>query len=216
VDVNIDHHPDNTNFGAINLVEPAAVSASQILAGLFPQFGLELTPVTAAALLTGLITDTIGFKTENMKPEALRLAADLFEAGADLPVLYHQALAAKSFAAARYNGAGLVQMVQEGEIVWTQLTLADRKSAGYNGHDDADLVNVLSAVRSAEVAIIFVEQDHNQVKISWRTRSKELDVSRVAHHFGGGGHRPAAGAMIEGSLPEVQADVLETTRRLLF
>ncbi|MBN2044275.1 MAG: bifunctional oligoribonuclease/PAP phosphatase NrnA [Anaerolineales bacterium] len=216
IDVNIDHHPDNTHFAEVNLVEPAAVSASQILAELFPAFGLEMTPQIAAGLLTGLITDTIGFRTENMNPEALRLAADLVEAGADLPELYHQALAAKSLPAARYNGAGLTQVVQDGKIVWTQLTLEDRKFAGYNGQDDADLVNVIAAIDSAVVAIIFVEQLNHQVKVSWRTRAKEIDVSQAAHHFGGGGHRPAAGAMIEGSLPQVQADVLDISKRLLF
>jgi len=216
VDINIDHHPDNSMFGGINLVNPAAVSASEILTSLIPAFGLEITPPIASALLTGLITDTIGFKTENMHPGALRLAADLFETGAKLPELYHQALSAKSFEAARYNGVGLAQLVQDGEIVWTQLTLEDRKTVNYRGHDDGDLVNILSAINSAKVAIIFIEQHNDQVKVSWRTRSKQIDVSQVAHHFGGGGHRPAAGAMIEGDLADVQADVLDITKRLLF
>jgi phosphoesterase RecJ-like protein len=216
VAINIDHHPDNTLFARINLVEPTAVSATQILAGLFPKFGLEITQQIASALLSGLITDTIGFKTENMRPDALRLAADLFEAGAPLPDLYHHALAAKSFSAARYNGAGLAQLVQDNGIVWTQLTLQDRKAASYSGHDDADLVNVLSSINSAEVAIIFIEQHSELVKVSWRTRSKQIDVSQVAHHFGGGGHRPAAGAMIDGNMPQVQAEVLKTTKELLF
>ncbi|MFN2144830.1 MAG: DHH family phosphoesterase [Anaerolineales bacterium] len=216
VDINIDHHPDNSMFGEINLVDPAAVSASEILTELIPAFGLKITPPIASALLTGLITDTIGFKTENMHPAALRLAADLLEAGANLPELYHQALSAKSFEAARYNGAGLAQLVQDNGIVWTQLSLEDRKASSYHGNDDADLVNVLSAIDSAEVAIIFVQQHNNQVKISWRTRSKEIDVSQVAHHFGGGGHRPAAGAMIEGSLEDVRKEVLQITKRLLF
>jgi phosphoesterase RecJ-like protein len=163
-----------------------------------------------------LITDSIGFKTENMHPDALRMAADLVEAGANLPELYHQALSAKSFEAAHYNGIGLAQLVQDGGIVWTQLSLEDRKAANYHGNDDADLVNILSAIKSAEVAIIFIEQHNQQVKISWRTRSKDIDVSQVAHHFGGGGHRPAAGAMVTGSLKDVRVDVLDVTKRLLF
>ena len=183
---------------------------------MIPEFGLKITTKIASALLTGLITDTIGFKTENMRPGALRLAADLFEAGANLPDLYHQALSVKSFEAARYNGLGLSQLVQDGGIVWTQLSLQDRKSANYSGNDDADLVNILSAIKSAEVAIIFIEQHNEKVKISWRTRSTILDVSHVAHHFGGGGHRPAAGAMVDGSLEDVQADVLDITKRLLI
>lgn len=216
IDVNIDHHPDNTRFAEVNLLDPEAVSTSQILAQLLPDLGLELSPTIASNLLTGLITDTIGFKTENMRPSALRLAADLFQAGADLPELYHHAIAEKTFEAARYIGAGLSQLTRQDGIVWTVLSLKDRKESHYPGRDDADLVNILSAIDSAEVALIFIEQHNNQVKVSWRTRAHEIDVSLAAHKFGGGGHRAAAGAMIDGSLEDVQAEVLATTRKILF
>ncbi len=216
IDVNIDHHPDNTCFAEVNIVNPKAVSTSQMLAELFPELGLKLTPQVASNLLAGLITDTIGFKTENMHPEVLRLAADLFEAGANLPKLYHHAVSEKTYEAARYIGAGLSQLNHQNGMVWTTLSLQDRTEANYPGRDDADLVNIISAIDSADVAMIFIEQHNNQVKVSWRTRSVEIDVSRAAHHFGGGGHRAAAGAIIEGSLTDVQADVLEITRNLLF
>lgn len=216
IDLNIDHHPDNSLFAEINLVDSKAVSTSQILGRLFPEFGLRITPVVASNLLTGLITDTIGFKTENMQPDALRLAADLCEAGADLPKLYHKAIAEKTFEAARYIGAGLSRLTQDGRIVWTTLTLEDRKEASYNGHDDADLVNILSSIDTAEVALIFIEQHNNQVKVSWRTRSVEINVSKAAHQFGGGGHRAAAGAMINGSLADVQNEVVSATQQVLF
>jgi phosphoesterase RecJ-like protein len=216
IDVNIDHHPDNSRFAEVNIITPKAVSVSQMLAEMFPELGLEITPQVASNLLAGLITDTIGFKTENMHPDVLRLAADLFEAGANLPKLYHHAVAEKTFEAARYIGTGLSQLVRQNGMVWTTLSLNDRKEANYPGRDDADLVNILSAIDSADVALIFIEQHNSQVKVSWRTRSVEIDVSRAARHFGGGGHRAAAGAMIKGSLTDVQADVLNITRQLLF
>lgn len=216
VHINLDHHPDNTQFGEINLVDPAAVSATEILTGLFPEWGLELNQEIASALLAGLITDTIGFKTGNMRPGALRMAADLFEAGANLPELYHKGVAEKTFPAARYMGAGLAKLSRENGLVWTSLSLADRKSAKYPGRDDADLVNILSAIDCAEVAMIFVEQHNQEVKISWRTRDREIDVSEVAHLFGGGGHRAAAGATVSGELNEVQNEVLNRTQEIIF
>jgi len=216
VDINIDHHPDNTRFAQINLVDVGAVSATQILTRLLPQLGLTITPEIASNLLAGMITDTIGFKTDNMHPEVLRLAADLFEAGADLPKLYHNAIASKTFEAARYMGAGLTQLTRKNGLVWTVLTLENKRQANYPGRDDADLANVLSAIDSADVAMIFVEQHPDLVKVSWRTRSLEIDVSKVAHQFGGGGHRAAAGAMIEGKLQEVQDKVVETTQLMIF
>lgn len=216
VHINLDHHPDNTQFGEINLVDPEAVSATEILTGLFPEWGLELNQEIASALLAGLITDTIGFKTGNMRPGALRMAADLFEAGANLPELYHKGVAEKTFPAARYMGAGLAKLSRENGLVWTSLSLADRKSANYPGRDDADLVNILSAIDSAEVAVMFVEQHNQEVKISWRTRDREIDVSEVAHLFGGGGHRAAAGATVSGELNEVQNEVLNRTQEIIF
>ena len=216
VDLNIDHHPDNDNFAEINLVDAGAVSATQILARLLPQFGLKITPVVASNLLTGLITDTIGFKTDNMHPGVLHLAAELFEKGADLPHLYHHAIATKTYEAARYMGAGLSQLTRKNGLVWTVLTLENKKNANYPGRDDADLVNILSSIDGAEVALIFVEQSHDEVKVSWRTRSLNIDVSKVAHQFGGGGHRAAAGAMIKGNLPDVQEKVVQTTQKMIF
>jgi len=216
VDINIDHHPDNDHFAKINLVNSTAVSATQILTFLLPQFGLTISPAVAANLLTGMITDTIGFKTDNMHPEVLRMAAELYELGADLPLLYHNAVASKTFEAARYMGEGLSQLKRQNGLVWTVLTLENRKNAKYPGRDDADLVNIISAIDSADVALIFVEQSPDQIKVSWRTRSLEIDVSKVAHQYGGGGHRAAAGAMIKGSLEDVQADVVQTTQRMIF
>ena len=99
--------------------------------------------------------------------------------------------------------------------MWGTLTLADRKSAGYGGNDDADLINMISAIDSHKVGMVFVEQANNHVKISWRALDPSVDVSPVAKYFKGGGHAAAAGADIEGSLSDVQKEVLQKTRELL-
>ncbi len=120
----------------------------------------------------------------------------------------------RSFEALRYWGQGLSRIQREGGLVWTSLTLEDRKISGYGGNDDADLVGYLVTVRGAAIGVIFIEQDNGTVKVSWRARPG-WDVSGVAVRFGGGGHAPASGATIAGTLPEVQARVLEATRALL-
>jgi phosphoesterase RecJ-like protein len=102
----------------------------------------------------------------------------------------------------------------EDGLVWTSLTLADREEIEYSGNDDADLVNVLSSVKEAEIALIFVEQSQNEVKVSWRARPG-LDVSGIAFEFGGGGHAAAAGADISGTLSEVKKRVIIETKKLL-
>jgi phosphoesterase RecJ-like protein len=214
-DINIDHHKTNEKFGKLNLIEAEEVATSAILTAHLPEWGLKITRPIAAALLTGIITDTLGFRTSNTTPEALRLSATLMETGVDMPDIYMRALVKKTFPAARYWGAGLSSLESKNGIVWGTLTVADRKAAGYGGNDDADLINMISAIDGNKVGMVFVEQNDNHVKISWRALVPGVDVSQVATHFQGGGHAAAAGADIRGSLSEVQKVVLKKTREML-
>ena len=214
-DINIDHHKTNEKFGKLNLIEDEEVATAAILTNHLPGWGLKITTPIAAALLTGIITDTLGFRTANTTPEALRQCAALMEAGVNMPDIYMRALVTKSFPAAKYWGAGLASLQSKHGIVWGTLTLADRKSAGYGGNDDADLINMISAIDGNKVGMVFVEQSDHHVKISWRALQPGVDVSQVAKHFKGGGHAAAAGADIEGGLTEIQKNVLEKTREML-
>jgi len=214
VDVNLDHHLTNIGFAQVNLVDAQAVATAQVIAELLPACGFSLTKPVATALLTGLITDTIGFRTSNMRPEVLRLAADLMETGVNLSEIYRRTLVERSFEAVRLWGAGLSKIEREERLAWTTLTRLDRQEAHYPGRDDADLINFLTAINGVDVAVIFVEQSNESVKVSWRA-TPGFDVAKVAMSFGGGGHAAASGAEISGSLPQVQARVLEQTR-LLF
>jgi len=214
-DINIDHHKTNEKFGKLNLIEAEEVATAAILTNHMPEWGLKITKPIAAALLTGIITDTLGFRTSNTTPESLRQCAILMETGVDMPDLYMRSLVKKSFPAARYWGAGLSSMEQKHGIVWGTLTLEDRKKSGYSGNDDADLINMISAIDGNKVGMIFVEQSDRHVKISWRALEPGIDVSQVAKHFNGGGHAAAAGADIPGALKEIQPVVLKATREML-
>ncbi|MBM3145102.1 MAG: bifunctional oligoribonuclease/PAP phosphatase NrnA [Chloroflexi bacterium] len=213
-DINIDHHVTNDHFARLNLVDSEATSTTEMLAAYLAAFGLQITEPVAEALLTGLITDTIGFRTTSMRPQALRTAADLMEVGVDLPTLYQKALNTRSFQAVRYWGAGLSTLEYNDRMVWATLDYEARKTADYPGKDDADLINILATIENIDIAMVFIEQTKNRVKVSWRARPG-FDVAKVAAQFGGGGHKPAAGATIEGNMKEVQAEVLEATRKLL-
>ncbi len=213
--LNIDHHITNTKYAEINLVEADSVATASILTEHIPAWGLEINRASASALLTGLITDTLGFRTLNMNPKALRQAANLMEKGAKMPDLYYRALISRSFKAVRYWGKGLTTLERDGQMVWAVLSLKDRKAVKYHGNDDADLINILSSVEKSPVALIFVEQTSGMVKVSWRSRGEKWDVAQVAGKFGGGGHRAAAGATIKGSLEDIKLRVLQATREIL-
>jgi len=213
-DLVVDHHKTNLEFGEFNVVESDQVATAAILYDHIPAWGLAFNPEVATCLLSGIVGDTIGFRTSNVNSTVMRKAGALMDLGADLADIYREELVLKSFTAVRYWGAGLSRLQHEDGLVWTSLTLADREEIGYAGNDDADLVNVLSSVEKAEIALIFIEQPQNKIKVSWRARPG-LDVSGIAFEFGGGGHAAAAGADIEGSLEDVKQRVIIETRALL-
>jgi phosphoesterase RecJ-like protein len=214
-DVVIDHHITTEDFGGLNLVDPQAVATASVLARHMPDWDLKITPPIAANLMTGLVTDTLGFRTANTTSEALRQAADLLELGVDMSSLYFRSLVRRTYTATRYWGAGLSSLQRSDGILWATLTLADRSASGYTGNDDADLINVLSSIDEADVALMFVEQDPKKVKVSWRGLKPHVDVSQIARQFNGGGHKAASGAELSGTLAAVQDKVLAATRKAL-
>ncbi len=214
IDLNIDHHITNLYFGKYNFVDPQATATCEILSEHVEDWGLQITQPIAEVLLTGLITDTIGFRTSNMTSKALQLGAKLMEHGADLPQLYNRSLIDRSYAQINYWGYALEKLNKKDGLVWTALTLADRKLAGYNGNDDADLNTLLSSIAECDVSVLFVEQNNQHIKVSWRAKPG-INISELAFSLNGGGHPAAAGADIEGTLADVQKQVLEKTRIFL-
>ena len=211
VDLNIDHHKTNTDYGRVNVVVPDAPSTTAVLAQHAPTWGLSLSPDAALALLTGLLTDTLGLRTASVQPATLRLVAHLMEHGADLSTAYYEALVAKSFAEIRYVGRGKARARLQGRVAWSYLTRQDRAETGFAVPDDAGLVNALLNAREADLAVVFIETDEpDLVKVSWRAKAG-WDVGDLARAFGGGGHAAAAGARVPGTLAQVQEQILAAT-----
>ncbi len=207
-DLNIDHHITNTLFARFNFVDPETAATASIIAQNFSEWGLQMDESIASTLLTGIITDTLGFSTSNTNPTTLRLSAKLMESGADLFELYARGLTFKSFESVKYWGAGLSRLNKIGTLVWTRLTLVDRKESGYPGNDDADLINLLSSLEGFDIAILFVEQGDGKIKISWRAKPG-FDISNLALQYGGGGHPAASGAEINGNIEEIEQKVVQ-------
>ncbi len=214
VDINIDHHVTNTGFAVINHVVPEMPATAMVLAQLLFDWGYPMPQAALDALMTGLLADTLGFRTNNMSPDTFRMAARLMEAGARLTELYQATLLARSYNATAYWGQGLSRLQRLDGLIWTKLTLEDRQLAGYHGNDDADLINVLSSINEMQIVLLFVEQKNERVKMSWRAK-KGIDVSRLALQYGGGGHPGAAGAEVSGKLEEIIPGVVETTLEFL-
>ena len=141
----------------------------------------------------------------------MEIAAELINLGAPMAEIYARTLNQRSFVSAQYWGKGLNRLERKNGILWTSLTIEDRKVVGYPGSDDADLVNLLATIEGIQVVLIFIEQIGGKVKVSWRSRPG-VNVAEIAFSFGGGGHEQAAGATIEGDMQEIQQRVLTATR----
>lgn len=214
IDINIDHHPTNSRFGRVNLIDEGAAAAAELILDLSPELGLPIDERVASCLLTGLVTDTLGFRTPSVGPDTLRRAARLMETGADLATLYAHSMVYRSYVAARYWGRGLAKLERQDGMVWASLSLEDRRQAGYPGPDDADLIDILTSIQEADIALVFVEQPDGKIKVSWRAR-RGYDVAALAGQFGGGGHTLASGAQVRGELAPVMQQVLAATQAVL-
>lgn len=215
VDLVIDHHISHINFGKIDVVEPDVEATALVLYEFMPLWGLPLSEKSAECIMTGILADTIGFRTSNTSPKSLRAVADMMETGINLSEIYFQTLSSRTLEELRYWAQGLAKINFEDGLVWSSLTLEDRALSGYQTNDDADLVNQLSSMQGALMAILFNEQPGESVKISWRA-VPGIDVSTLASNFGGGGHTAAAGADVPGSLDEVMREVLMRSKAYLL
>lgn len=213
VDINIDHHPTNTRFAATNCVDKTSAATAQIITENLEEWGLELTAPIAEALMAGLLTDTIGFRTSNTAGATLSAASKLIETGIDMPMIYNKVLLERSYESVKLWGRGIKNMQRDGRIAWTTLTKEDRKDAGYFGKDDSELTSLLSTIKGIDIILVFITQENGTVKVSWRAKPG-LDISHTAVYFGGGGHAPAAGATIDGSLDGVIERVIEETKKV--
>jgi bifunctional oligoribonuclease and PAP phosphatase NrnA len=210
--LNVDHHHDNTRFGDVNLIVPDASSTSEILRDVIRELGVELTPDLAEPLYIALVTDTGRFQYANTTPKALRLAAELVDAGADVHAVFQRVYESVEFAKLKLLARVLerAEVLEGGRIVVSHLLRTDFAEVGASEPYSEGLIDYLRAVEGAELAVFIREQLSSGAaahKGSLRSSIDELDVSAIARRFGGGGHRQAAGFSSDAPLAEIVESV---------
>jgi phosphoesterase RecJ-like protein len=206
--LDIDHHHDNTRFGDVNLVVADASSTGEVLRDVFADLGVALTPEIAEALYIALVTDTGRFQYTNTTPKALRLAAELVEAGADVHRVFQGVYESVEFAKLKLLARALerAKVYEGGRIVVSYLLRTDFTAVGAAEPYSEGIIDYLRAVEGAEMAVLIREPprvDGPLHRVSLRASVDELDVSPIARLFGGGGHRQAAGFSSEQSVDEI-------------
>ena len=212
--LNVDHHHDNTRFGNLNLIVADASSTGEVLRDLFAELGVDLTPELAEPLYIALVTDTGRFQYANTTPKALRLAAELVDAGADIHAVFQEVYESVEFAKLKLlaRALGRAEVLEGGRIVVSHLLRADFAAVGASEPYSEGIIDYLRAVEGAELAVLVREQlsvGAATHKGSLRSSIDELDVSAIARRFGGGGHRQAAGFSTDLPLPEIVEQVRE-------
>ncbi len=206
--VNIDHHHDNPRFGDVDLVVADASSTGEVLADVLRELGVVLTPEIAEALYIALVTDTGRFQYANTSPKALRLAADLVEAGADVNRVFQGVYENVQFAKLKLLARALerARVLEGGEIVVSHLLRDDFEAVGATEPYSEGIIDVLRSVEGSAVSALIREPPRDGApprKVSLRSSVDEIDVSAIARKSGGGGHREAAGFSSELSVDEI-------------
>ena len=197
--LNIDHHHDNTRFGTLNHVVPDASCTAEIVWDLMHGLGVRPTPTVAEGLYIALITDTGRFMYENTGPRAHVMAAELIEAGVDVPGVYrrlYENLPAGKLALLAL-ALGHLQRFDSGELTLAALSAEDFDRADAEESYSEGIIDQLRALHGTKVAALVRElgsgERKGQHKVSLRATDDDVDVSIIARAQGGGGHRRAAG-----------------------
>ncbi|MBK9122998.1 MAG: bifunctional oligoribonuclease/PAP phosphatase NrnA [Chloroflexi bacterium] len=207
LEINLDHHATNTKFGDVQIVVPEAVSASEVAYDVLTASGVPIGPDSAKALLTGLVTDTIGFRTSNVSPRTLQIAQDLMKRGASLTEITALTLDTRSFDSLLVWREALAQLTLDDGVIYTIIPFDVFRRLRVDPALDLSLSSFLVKVDEAMISATFKELHDGRVELSLRSKLG-FDVSRVAYQLGGGGHVQASGATIDGPLDAAVGRVL--------
>ncbi len=214
--VNIDHHPSNSRFGDVNVIDPEASAVGQMVTEMLDHFGYPITKTMATNLYVALLTDTGGFRHENTTPRALDDAARLARLGADPGRIATMVYKMRPETTLKLSGLALATMrvEMEGKLAWAKVTRRMLKEANAVMAESEGIIDTLNSIAGLELAILFKEVNDSLTKISVRSRGA-VDAAALCASFGGGGHIRAAGAEIERPMDEAVRMVLAAAKEAI-
>jgi phosphoesterase RecJ-like protein len=206
--IDVDHHHDNSRFGNVNMIVADASSTAEMVRDVLRELDVALTPRIAEALYVGVVTDTGRFQYANTTAKALRLAAELVDAGADVHGVFRHVYETVEFAKLKLLGRALdhTRVFDGGRLVISYLLLSDFADAGAESAFSEGIVDYLRSVEGSELVALIREppnEDAGGKRVSLRSSHDEIDVSAIAAKREGGGHRQAAGFSSGESIEEI-------------
>jgi phosphoesterase RecJ-like protein len=214
--VNIDHHVTNDRFGHYNWVDADACAASELIYKLIKRYGMSIGQKRATCLYTGIMTDTGCFRFANTTPAAHRIAAELISEGISVEEISR--FVYETLPPSRIKLLGLVlsnlQLSLDRKTAWIRVTQDMYERTGTKQEDTENFIDYVKSIDTVEIALFFVELKDGKTKVSFRSKN-EFDVSKLAAHFGGGGHQRAAGCTIKASIDETEKIIVADVQREL-
>lgn len=212
----IDHHVGEDDLGAEFFKDTGAEATGHLVTKFAGEVGVKITKPMATALFAAIATDTGWFRFASTTSETYRVAARLLDAGAVPADIYGDLYERDTLGRVRLRGRILarVQSEHQGQLVHTYVLKEDFEQTGALPSDTEDAINLTLAIASTKLAIIMIEQLKGGFKVSFRSRCA-VDCNQLARLFGGGGHKAAAGAFIDGELDEVKQKVMTAASEAL-
>lgn len=203
--VNIDHHSSNDLFGDINIIDEDASATGEMIYKILKGFSIPITPTMATNLYVALLMDTGSFRYSSATPQAFRIAAELVEMGVNPWEIAKRIYESHPVERLRLLGQSLntLDLRCGGKIAIMAVTKKMYEECGATEEMTESFVNYPRSVKGVKVAVFIREIGEGRYKFSLRAK-EDIDVSRIAALFGGGGHRRAAGCIIEGDLEGVK------------
>ena len=204
-------------YGDLNYVNPASPACCEVLAGMIEYFEINIDKSIGTCIMTGIITDTGGFRHAGINPETFEFTAELIRKGVNIPDIYKRTLRTKTRANFELTKRVMsrMELLEDGKITFTYITSEDEKETGAEPGDHEGLVDIGMDIEGVEVSIfIRQKEEENAYKISMRS-GDNVNVSDICLMFGGGGHQRAAGALIQGNVEQVREKILKEVRKAL-
>lgn len=191
--INIDHHQSNDNFGIINIVDDTKASSAEVLFEFFEQNNLTISKKTAQCLYVGIYDDSLAFTTPRCGSGTFDKVNKLVSIGVDPSVVANKLLRRDSLAKYRIIPKVLdsLELHNEGKVATILVENEWLQQTGALVSDCEELVNMVLRISVVDIAMMFRYSD-GTIRVSMRSKNN-IDVSKIASNFNGGGHKMAAG-----------------------
>lgn len=214
VTINIDHHATNDNFADYNIVKRDDPACCLILADIFNSWNVTIDKEIGEVLTTGIITDTGGFKYNNIA-KTYEFVASMINIGVDVSNLYYKILTLNTKAQFKLKmlAQERLEFLLDNKVAFTYITNEDDIKLGTKTGDHEGIIEIGKNIEGVEVSIFCRSQD-GKYRVSLRSNNY-VDVSIIASLFGGGGHIKASGFVSDLSLDEIKKMLIESISKYL-